>query len=168
MNFPHDNMITLKSVFFKSNIKKYYDYCEKTDFFTFSCPSCQCPGYLVKHGYYQRTIIINGVKKSICILRIKCKSCGKTHAVLPDFIIPYLQTSIDDAMIIIKGEIDTNAYFFKRKLILDSYNKWINRVLSAFSSLNDALSDLHQLFIVCSESLKLCFLQNHKGKYLCL
>ena len=54
MNFPHDNMITLKSVFFKSNIKKYYDYCEKTDFFIFSCPNCQCPGCLVKHGYYQR------------------------------------------------------------------------------------------------------------------
>lgn len=167
MNFPHDNMITLKEIKFKSNVNKYTEHCIKRDFFTYSCPSCNCPGCLVKHGYYKRTVTIKGIKHRINILRVKCKSCGKTHAILPDFIIPYFQTSLDDAILIITNQIDVNKYYTKKDKILKSYRKWINRVLSVFSSLTKAFEDLHQLLITCSKHFNLCFLQNHRGKYYC-
>ena len=57
------------------------------------CPSCRSTGNCINHAYYDRMIIdyISGnvVVKTVHILRVKCKSCGHTHAILPDFIIPY-------------------------------------------------------------------------------
>ena len=165
MNFQHTNMISLKMEIFNINVHKYFECCLKLEVIAYSCPTCSCPGALVKHGYYKRTVIINGIKQRVTILRVKCKSCGKTHALLPSFIIPYLQTSLRDAMLIINNTIDSNRYYYKKNLIRKSYKKWINRVLSVFSSLSHAFLNLNNLVIQCSIHFQLCFLQNHKGKY---
>lgn len=57
-----------------------------------TCPCCCAKGYCHIHAYYGRFIVdfINGkpVRHDLCILRLVC-SCGHTHAILPDFIIPY-------------------------------------------------------------------------------
>ena len=57
------------------------------------CPSCHSTGNCINHAYYNRMIIdyINGeiFVRSVRVLRVICKSCGHTHAILPDFIIPY-------------------------------------------------------------------------------
>ena len=58
-----------------------------------TCPVCESTGNLKIHSYYKRNLIdfIDGkvVHHEITITRIQCDSCGSTHAVLPDFIIPY-------------------------------------------------------------------------------
>ena len=57
-----------------------------------TCPCCGAKGSCTVHAYYDRSLIdfIQGrpVRHSLCILRLAC-SCGHTHAILPDFIIPY-------------------------------------------------------------------------------
>lgn len=57
-----------------------------------TCPCCGAAGSCSIHAYYDRSLVdfIGGkpVRHSLCILRLIC-SCGHTHAILPDFIIPY-------------------------------------------------------------------------------
>jgi len=59
------------------------------------CPCCRSLGNCIRHGYYRRYIIHtpndhnNSSLYTSRVLRVKCKSCKHTHAVLPDFIIPY-------------------------------------------------------------------------------
>lgn len=57
-----------------------------------TCPCCGAKGSCHTHAYYGRSItdFINGkpVRHELCITRLIC-SCGHTHAILPDFIIPY-------------------------------------------------------------------------------
>ncbi len=57
-----------------------------------TCPYCGVKGSCSVHAYYDRSLVdfMGGrpVRHSLCILRLVC-SCGHTHAILPDFIIPY-------------------------------------------------------------------------------
>ena len=57
-----------------------------------TCPCCGRKGSCSVHAYYGRSLVdfMNGkpVRHSLCILRLVCP-CGHTHAVLPDFIVPY-------------------------------------------------------------------------------
>lgn len=57
-----------------------------------TCPCCGAKGSCRIHAYYGRSLVdfIGGapVRHNLCILRLVC-SCGHTHAILPDFIIPY-------------------------------------------------------------------------------
>ena len=59
------------------------------------CPICHSTGKCKFHASYSRSIIdiIHGIPvyHEICITRIICGSCGHTHAILPDTVIPYSQ-----------------------------------------------------------------------------
>ncbi|HUW63305.1 MAG TPA: DUF6431 domain-containing protein [Spirochaetia bacterium] len=79
------------------------------------CPNCGGPlGLLCQ---YDRRPILNGVREEMPIQRVVCKKCGKTHAVLPDFILPYkhygtaeVERVLDEADAGVAGEkIDTIA-----------------------------------------------------------
>lgn len=58
-----------------------------------TCPICGSFGNCHIHAYYGRHItdFIAGksVKSDICVLRVLCDSCKRSHAILPDVIIPY-------------------------------------------------------------------------------
>ena len=57
-----------------------------------TCPCCGAKGSCRIHAYYDRSLVDfmggRSVRHSLCILRLIC-SCGHTHAILPDFIIPH-------------------------------------------------------------------------------
>jgi hypothetical protein len=57
------------------------------------CPNCGANGCLEPYTGYQRHLVYRQNGKSIDsrldILRFKCDSCGVTHALLPDVLIPY-------------------------------------------------------------------------------
>ncbi len=61
----------------------------------YGCKFCNYEGMLHRHGYYSRNVITKYSIYRINILRVKCPSCGKTHAVLPSFLIPYYQYSLE-------------------------------------------------------------------------
>ncbi len=63
-----------------------------------TCPCCSSKGNCIIHARYERSIIDfqdgKPVESRLRILRVKCTSCEHTHAILPDFIVPYLSYGI--------------------------------------------------------------------------
>ncbi len=63
-----------------------------------TCPVCKSSGKLHIHCYYKRYLIdfVGGkpVRHEVTVLRCICDSCGATHAILPDFIIPFCSFSL--------------------------------------------------------------------------
>ena len=59
----------------------------------YGCPSCIFEGKLYSHGSYIRNLITEENSFPINIYRVKCPICGKTHALIPDILIPYFQYS---------------------------------------------------------------------------
>ena len=63
-----------------------------------TCPVCGSSGKLHVHCYYKRYLIdfVNEktVRNDATVLRCICDSCGSTHAILPDIIIPYCSYSL--------------------------------------------------------------------------
>lgn len=64
----------------------------------FRCPHCKSQN-LIKWGSYNRYLCYcenNKIKeKTIKIKRMRCKDCGKTHALIPSFIVPYKIFTLD-------------------------------------------------------------------------
>ena len=63
-----------------------------------ACPMCGCRGRWLAHGQYEGSVIdyesgrvVYGRMK---IRRVRCESWGHTHAVIPDYIIPYSTYSL--------------------------------------------------------------------------
>jgi len=63
--------------------------------------SCGCKGCLIYYGFYCRSVKHYGEKVSLRIQRVKCKECGRTHAILPSFIVPYSQASLADQQLVL-------------------------------------------------------------------
>lgn len=79
-------------------IQLYINYTRMLNIFGLECNCCHWKGCCIRHGYYERSYLLsagdltgNGTK--IRILRVKCKHCGCTHAILPEEIAPYLPFS---------------------------------------------------------------------------
>lgn len=75
---------------------------EHIDLLLLTCPHCKHTGTVV-HAYYDRAVKSgNGFR--LLVLRIRCRFCNKTHAILPDTIIPYSSISLEDTINIILSE----------------------------------------------------------------
>lgn len=87
------------SLFFQ---EKYTNLIESLNISSLSCSACGTLGYCTRHAYYTRPIITDTGKLSIDILRVQCGACHKTHALLPDWIVPYSQVMLDDILEILR------------------------------------------------------------------
>ena len=96
-------MITIISKNFKSFSQNNYDLF--LDALPFHCLFCTCgrKGDLIRHGYYSRSIKTPQGLVILSLLRVKCKSCHRTHAILPSTIVPYSQISFGDHIKIIQA-----------------------------------------------------------------
>ena len=71
----------------------YNQYLASSDYLLSYCPDCNhC---LHCHGTYTRYVLIERVKIPLNIRRVRCPICGKTHAILPAWIVPYVQRSVE-------------------------------------------------------------------------
>lgn len=52
-------------------------------------PDCQVSGLLIRWGTYERSALTGEADCRIRIQRVRCKACGRTHSLLPDFLHPY-------------------------------------------------------------------------------
>ena len=82
-------MITLKVDKLNREIsqKLYDEIIESVDIHLLEC-TCKRHNMVV-HVYYTRNIKTHNGNVELVILRVRCKECGKTHAVLISFIVPY-------------------------------------------------------------------------------
>ncbi len=100
--------------------KKYNNMINNLPLHKLEC-TCRQKGNLIKHGYYERSIIFNSQLTSLKILRVKCKSCGKTHAILPECIVPYSRILLNDHLEIIKTYRDNKPFniIMNRNFLID-------------------------------------------------
>lgn len=113
------------------------------------CPRCK--DRLIKHGFYQRNILTVNRYYSVYIRRYKCKHCGRTVSILPNFLIPRFQT----LLILILGAIchykkekhfllDPRIVFFYLKRFRNNLNGFIVffRDLNPLEAFSEKLSEL--------------------------
>jgi transposase-like protein len=58
------------------------------------CPQCQAKRPLTAHGFYTRTLIDVAYDGILRVRRYLCQSCQRTVSLLPEFVLPYLRSSI--------------------------------------------------------------------------
>lgn len=134
--------------------------------------TCNVSGHFIKHGYYRRYIKTPLKKVPLLILRVKCKHCGKTHAVFPTCIVPYSQHLLKDQLTIIQSYQKNISLvpFMESNLCIDEANiatiikrfklHWKERLISINTSL---FSDIRNLVINCFTSYRKQFMQIKRG-----
>ena len=65
--------------------------------------SCGCSGCLAPYGSYTRHIKNDDGRIKIRVRRLRCRDCGRTHALLPTSIVPYSQVLLKDQVQVIEG-----------------------------------------------------------------
>jgi len=58
------------------------------------CPQCHAKQPLTAHGFYTRTLIDAAFDGVIRVRRYLCQACRRTVSLLPEFILPYLRSSV--------------------------------------------------------------------------
>jgi transposase-like protein len=58
------------------------------------CPQCHAKQPLTAHGFYTRTLIDPAFDGVIRVRRYLCHACRRTVSLLPEFILPYLRSSV--------------------------------------------------------------------------
>ena len=101
---PIEYMIRLFTAFCKTILENLSDemiFNDETDKYQHHnerCPNCGSTGNLAPYCSYSRNCVYHKDGKNIDArvspLRFKCDSCGKTHALLPDVLIPYSPYSL--------------------------------------------------------------------------
>lgn len=105
-------MIRIFNLFCKLNKIKISDQewfdktFEKLNLWGQVCPYCNSKEQMIPHDTYSRYMItIKGNRIESVLLRIprvKCTSCGHTHAVLPEMLIPYSSYSLRFVLTVLK------------------------------------------------------------------
>ena len=85
-------MITIKCNLDNINQEKYDEIINNLDFNRLICPKCDHSNLII-HGYYTRRLKTKIGIIYLRIIRVICKTCGSTHALLLSCLVPY--SSID-------------------------------------------------------------------------
>lgn len=164
-------MVTIKTEKINIISQNIYDsYVENINIFAITC-TCGCKGAMKKYGHYTRSVRFKGCKITLCIQRIRCSVCGRTHSILLSVIVPYSQIPLADQIQIVLHRSsremiekilggnylidDSEVYRILRNY--DSY--WLNRLIAAGV---DMLSE--HITERCIELYGRQFMQIHLGK----
>ena len=145
----------------------FNDYNEKIlNFYgvwNFKCPCCNAFRSFSRHALYSRNICIlkdnQIIEKRLNILRLKCKSCETTHAVLPADVIPYMIYSFSCVLAFLYKHFVENqsalCIFKKFKISCQLFYQFIKR----FTNYVNACINFLRIFL----SLELDFNSSHKS-----
>jgi uncharacterized protein (DUF983 family) len=87
------------------NVKEYRKNCLSfLEGLELTCP--QCGGRTSFHDSYDRHVHIGEKIEWISLFRVICGKCGKTHAIIPDFIRPYKHYSACDTEMVLRDHED--------------------------------------------------------------
>lgn len=113
------------------NQDTYDNIIDQVDFMNVRCPHCKHSGCLIKHGRYKRTFRLPDSTITISILRVLCKECGHTHAVLLCEFVPYSQILLDDQISIIRCD-DENTYISDNPNLEKSDYRYVRKQFSLY------------------------------------
>lgn len=131
-----------------------------TDIYRNVCPCCHAKEKLIKYGTYERNISIlidNDIENyRVSIQRVICTSCNHTHALLPNFIVPYKIMAIFSIAQIVKRASISSAYKLAEtiNLSVQMIYSYIAIVLAFFDN-----------FRILNNSKEYCYTQNFNKKY---
>jgi hypothetical protein len=115
------------------------DYIKNIYFLDFpefnNCPICNDQVNLIKHGFYYRNAIgSDNFVYQLAIRRLICPHCGKTISLLPDFLMPYFQSTVTRIIDLLSNLLANKlqkyiqlTYFYKFRFI-----KNLNGIISFF------------------------------------
>lgn len=118
------------------------EYENNYNFDYFECPSCHSDKYIF-YGHYTRNIGLFGRFFNINIKRVMCKECKHTHALIPQFIIPYFQSETTYLIDIIIERIINNNTINNISIIFNQSRQFISYLIKRF---NDHISRLQTTF----------------------
>lgn len=85
-----------------------------------NCPKCKAKSNFSYHGSYNRNISFirdnNVFDFKVSVTRVICNSCGSTHALLPNFIVPYKIFSRESFLYAISQACATSVITIAEKL----------------------------------------------------
>ena len=131
---------------------------------------CQCGhcGCLIFYGHYTRHLKLSGLSLSLVIQRVRCRFCGRTHALIPALIVPYSQIPRDDQQEILELNDEGRSVnpVLDRNCQIDESHVWhiIRRFKQHWKERIPALGlTLHdQLTKACLSVYSLQFMQVHR------
>ena len=103
------------------------------------CPYCKGKNTLIKYGHYNRNISIlqdNKIQNFyVAIQRAQCKSCKRTHALLPHFVVPYVIMAVISISKIVSNSAKTSVYKLSNLIELahQTIYRYIAMVLAFFA-----------------------------------
>jgi transposase-like protein len=143
-------MIRLFTTLCKSLLENFSDvtiFKETTDAFRHydeKCPSCGACGKLKPYGDYSRILVSYEDEMTIesCVNppRFECTSCGATHALLPDILIPYSPYSL-------RFKISVLLAYFERKTTVTAVCERFGIAVSTLYSWKDRLLEHKELLL---------------------
>lgn len=132
---------------------------DKYDLNQCKCNKCSCVGNFCIKGYYYRNIVINFQVIKIRITRVKCKSCGRTHAIFFEDFIPYFSHTSHSMVSLHINNFHSNMYSYDFLLRLKK------RFTIFLSFLRDKLNinNIHESNKKTITTYQKSYLQIHKG-----
>jgi transposase-like protein len=80
---------------FAGSVQQYNERLSNPDCYRPShCPQCHTKHPLTAHGFYTRTLIDVAFNGVIRVRRYLCQACQRTVSLLPEFVLPYLRSSL--------------------------------------------------------------------------
>ena len=173
------------------HIRNLYQQClNQNPLFLKVCPYCGAKGTCRKRGSYERNLVTFPDGKPevlrLRVPRVQC-SCGKSHALLPDFIVPYLSCSLPMILQVLCDYFNRHLtvrgicekylitppviYRFKKQFLLHKED-WLGIVrdisLPACTFLEEVMADSYSRFHDAFLRLTTySFLQSHKNPANC-
>ena len=85
----------------------------------YMCPKCKVYGQLLRHGTYSRFLCVMKdnyiVEQKLQILRLKCKVCQSTHAILTRDMIPFSVYSFSLMLNIVRSVLMERVPILKKE-----------------------------------------------------
>jgi transposase-like protein len=162
-------MIRFFTTLCKSLLEKLTDeaiFKEATDVFRHNyekCPSCGASEKFSPYGNYSRNLVSYkdgmAIESRISPTRFKCSSCGATHALLPDILVPYSPYSLRFKLAVLTA-------YFERDMTVAVICKRFGIAASTLYLWKERLNEHKELLLGMLESRKesaIAFLRRLSG-----
>ena len=173
-------MIILNSKNFKSNqeqIKILESYKNTDEFYNLECPYCQSDEFIKWSSYLRVIYYIDETRKLkselLEIKRVKCQKCGKTHALLPECIVPYKQPTLEIILMSINEEELSYEFPFSYETIKNwkiiYQKKYLAYLKTMFNNIKEIitqiLKEINDVYKKFYEKNKMIIMMSHEGIY---
>ena len=123
-------MITIKCDLDNINQEKYDEIINNLDFNKLICPKCNHSDLII-HGYYTRRLKTKIGTIYLRIIRVICKTCGSTHALLLSCLVPYSSVDLKSHIRIINND-DINGLMEEISDIDESNIAYVLRMFNRY------------------------------------